>query len=163
MLVTCWVDRSSLFLAKKSCAEHYPNESGGLIFGYKANDREFVVNHISKPGPQATHGPIGFVPDYEHDTSYSEILFQESNGQSRYLGDWHSHPKTERSYLSRADKQALKNILHSDEASLVTVLAIVFAGSEQDWTPCAWAAELVKRLYFFEALAVVKAEIKLFD
>lgn len=159
-----WTQAEALKTAFEASSASYPNESGGLLFGYRASRFEFVIEQISGPGPRAVHGPRSFIPDYDHDSKLALEIHERSTGEVGYLGDWHSHPNTTRSYLSRKDRSALRNILNSEDAKLTTVLSMVLSGiGDGNWSYQAWAAELVRRFIIFDTVAAVPVKLIIFD
>lgn len=164
MQLTVWLRNSALRDTFKTCSQFFPNEAGGLLFGYRASTTEFVIEEISGPGPFAKHSPHAFVPDYEHDELLALQKFENSGGNARYLGDWHSHPNKSNSYLSRRDRSALRSILRSEDAQLNSALSMIFSGThEEGWDPKIWVAELVQTLLVFERISTTPATLKLYD
>lgn len=162
--LTVWLKRSALEKAIEVSARAFPMEAGGLLLGYRASATEYVVEQISGPGPDAKHSPRSFIPDYEHDEKHVQEIYDLSNGETIYLGDWHSHPNTSTSYLSSKDRGALRNILKSESAQLDAAISIILAGStKSNWTHRAWVAELVQTFMVFHRVAAVPAIVKLYD
>jgi integrative and conjugative element protein (TIGR02256 family) len=164
MQLKVWLNKSAMQSAFAESDLAFPNETGGLLFGYRAANSEFVIERISGPGPQAVHNRRSFIPDYAHDTELALEVHAESQGNITYLGDWHSHPNTSRSYLSRKDRLAISSVLNSNESNLDTALTMVIAGfGDGDWNYRIWIAELVKTFLIFDRLAAIPAQLELFE
>lgn len=162
-IVKVWVPRTEIQNAMTSCDDKFPNESGGLLFGYRASTNDFVVEHISNPGPKAEHGSRRYVPDYGFDEAYALNLHKRSGGKTTYLGDWHSHPSEFSSSLSWKDRKASKRIILSEEAGISTALSMLLFGTKGRWNTRVWACELETSFVFLHSLVTIRAEIKLYN
>lgn len=69
-----------------------PRETGGILIGYWTRSYRVVITHATGPGPQARHGYSSFMPDHAYCQRVLDEVFDETQGELTYLGDWHSHP-----------------------------------------------------------------------
>jgi len=99
------------------------NETGGLLVGY-AEMAAVVVTRVVGPGPQATHTPHSFQPDYAFHESMLEEIHAESGGVEGYLGDWHTHPDGSL-HLSRKDLAVLRQIAQHPDSGLAHPLMLI--------------------------------------
>jgi integrative and conjugative element protein (TIGR02256 family) len=139
--VKTWIPMTAVERLANAAAAEYPLETGGLIIGYWANSREAVITGVSLSGPKARHSRYSYRPDYEHDIEVIRNVYDASAGVQTYLGDWHTHPNTTRSYLSFKDRRALHRIANSPEARAPRPLGMVCAGSGAEWRPKVWVGE----------------------
>lgn len=111
-----------------SVGKHFPKETGGLIAGELVSESEWIVTDVTMPGSGAVHKSHSYVPDNEHDTKEIARIYRETNCQSVYLGDWHSHPNST-SYMSGKDKRALRSIAEFKDARIQWPIMIVLGTS----------------------------------
>src|SRR5262245_48920525 len=91
-----WLASDQVETALADCKMWAPDaETGGLLLGYVADDGDRVITRITTSGPNAVHGRDRFVPDYDFDDATIDSIFQQSAGLAQYLGDWHSHPRSD--------------------------------------------------------------------
>lgn len=82
----------------------FPSETGGILVG-KWIDQEIIIEHATKPGPNAYHSSHSFKRDGDYSQSILNELVLTSNGNDDYIGEWHSHPIN--SKPSKVDLNAL--------------------------------------------------------
>lgn len=111
-------------------SQHAPNETGGLLIGYRHTESETVITGIIGPGPGARHLPKTFIPDTDWQAQELADRYDKAARRIQYLGDWHTHPGGNTS-LSRTDKQTLRTIASYRDARCPTPLMIVIAGQEE--------------------------------
>lgn len=107
---------SSLFLLR---------ETGGIIIGYRTKQLDIVITHVSGPGPKAVHYFCNFDIDHEYAQYALDYIFDETEGELSFLGDWHTHPLMSTS-LSDRDKMTIKDIASNKNFMCEKPLAIVF-------------------------------------
>lgn len=93
--------------------EFLPYETGGILLGYTDVQRNLVVTEVVGPGPNAVHQEDYFLPDGSFQQKEINTAFVKSEGETTYLGDWHSHP-FKKPYLSSLDLSTLQNIAKHD-------------------------------------------------
>lgn len=162
-LATVWISAGAVRQINDDADEFYPLETGGLLFGYRVNNREFVVEKISSAGPNSLHYPFRYVPDYEHDERVAINLYRKSDSRLSYLGDWHSHPNTTTPYLSRKDKKALKQIAKSPDSGTESPLSIIAAGNLEGWNCRCWIGEIARVAFGFGFIVAFPTTINEFD
>lgn len=142
-MTTAWLAQSVLDTMIVEADREGPYETGGILFGYRnPTQNAVVINEIVGPGPNATHGPFEFEPDYEYQTEQTSFLYEKSTPvPAYYLGDWHTH-LANASRLSPKDKKTLKTIARDPDAHAPKPIMLVlkYAGH---WSPVVW--ELYRR------------------
>lgn len=108
-----------------------PLEVGGILLGYR-NASAWVLTHVVGPGPGAHHGRFGFTPDDAFHREAATRIFKDTDGISRYLGDWHTHPGSG-ARLSSIDKRTLRRIARSREAQCPVPLMMVLGYGDPTW------------------------------
>lgn len=138
-----WLSVAEHEALTREAARTYPNETGGILLGYTAEDETIVVRAIIGPGPNAIHRPTSFVPDHTYQDREVARGYENSGRLWTYLGDWHSHPGgTTR--LSTTDRRTLRRIARAPEARVTQPLMLIVAGKPHAWrirvhrlmTPC---------------------------
>lgn len=137
-----WISQSVLVRIRQEAEKKAPLETGGLLIGYvSTDDDDVVITDMIGPGPRAKHLKWTFRPDYIHHRKEVARIFDESEGDLTYLGDWHSHPSAP-SYLSFLDKHALRNIARFPGNHINRPIMMVLGGVDREkrcvWTPCVW-------------------------
>jgi integrative and conjugative element protein (TIGR02256 family) len=112
--------------------QHAPNETGGLLLGYRHTPNEIVITETIGPGPAAVHRRIGFNPDTEWQARELSRRYAEAERRIHYLGDWHTHPGGKTS-MSRIDRQTLGVIARYPDARCPRPVMAVLAGGDP-WT-----------------------------
>ena len=102
-----------------------PYETGGILLGYIDVQVNLVVTKIVGPGPEAVHQENYFLPDGTFQQKEINKTFEETEGETTYLGDWHSHPY-KKPYLSAVDLNTLQKIaIHKTSGTNEPVFLIV--------------------------------------
>lgn len=129
----------TLWVAKRAYAEmldlaqqHRPLETGGMLLGYEANDQTVVVTKLIGPGPNAKHGRFHFTPDGAYQQAELEKHFWATDGRETYLGDWHTHPKSN-SAPSVIDKHTLARIANEPQSGTAHPVMAIIAGGSGTW------------------------------
>jgi integrative and conjugative element protein (TIGR02256 family) len=110
-------------------AEHAPNETGGILLGYRVSPAEIVITDAIGPGPDADHRRTGFDPDADWQAAELARRYDATNRRVHYLGDWHTHPGGT-STLSRTDRRTLREIARHRDARCPHPVMAVLAGGE---------------------------------
>ena len=109
-------------------AEHFPNETGGVLMGYWGqSSTDVLITQIIGPGPDAIHESIRFVPDRDYHLRQVAITYEKSDRYWTYLGDWHVHPEGS-IRLSRVDKRTMRNIALYEPARTSNPLMLLMGG-----------------------------------
>lgn len=143
-----WVTESAMFTMLQFAKERYPNETGGMLLGYEADNGEAVITALIGPGPAAKHRRHSFVPDAEFQQAALEAHFFKTNGQETYLGDWHTHPNSSYS-LSPVDKKTLAQIAATPTSGTRNPIMAILGGESGTWVLGAVRFLGVKRNLFF--------------
>ncbi len=137
-MTTAWLAQSVLDAMRIEANQAEPDETGGILLGYRAaTQNAVVINGIVGPGPKATHEPFEFEPDYEYQAEQISLLYEKGNPVPvYYLGDWHTHLH-DISSLSLKDKRTLKTIARDPEAHAPrpVMLVLKYSGC---WRPVIW-------------------------
>lgn len=91
-MTIAWIRNDVQYVLERTAREALPNEIGGLLVGYRADNGELVIQEMIGPGPKARHSPFRFVPDHSWQCDRLDAVYHDSNGRLIYLGDWHTHP-----------------------------------------------------------------------
>lgn len=119
-----WLKESAYNAILIEALRQVPYETGGVLIGYWGNYWEAVVTEVIGPGPEAIHKKRSFVPDHIYHEHEIEKSYSKSGRTETYLGDWHTHPKTN-AYLSSQDKSTIYRIADHEEARLEKPLMII--------------------------------------
>lgn len=99
-------------------------ETGGVLLGEYAGE-EILVHAVSGPGKCSKRTRNGIVLDTQYAQGCIDIALTMSNGRTRFLGEWHSHPAPPYVPSSR-DTKALKQLANSAVANIdIPVILIV--------------------------------------
>lgn len=110
----------------------FPLETGGMLLGYVADNRDVVVTAIIGPGPKAIHRRYGFVPDAEYQQAELSAHHLITNGRETYLGDWHTHPRGSTT-LSPVDKRTLTRIARTPSSGIAEPIMAILGGGKENW------------------------------
>lgn len=145
---------------RAEAARRDPYETGGVLLGYLAEDAAVVADMVG-PGPDALHGPNGFVPDAE----FQEVEIARRYGASgrivTYMGDWHSHPRG-LGRVSRLDLRTLHAIAREPAARVpAPIMLIVFDGDP--WRLAAWIWAPIRIPYLATIPRATEIRLELFE
>ena len=101
------VDQQLLSFIIHESIDKDPLETGGILAGYRENGI-IKITFVTGPGPKAVHTQALFLRDGEYCQSELDKIFDQTNGMTDYLGEWHSHPFD--IGPSRRDKYSLREI-----------------------------------------------------
>lgn len=104
-------------------------ETGGVLMGYYTVKNEIVITHCSSPGPNAKQKKHSIFFDITHAQKFVNKIYNETCGNSTYLGDWHSHTSPVLC-PSITDKRELTNIVKSKASRLQFPLMIICSMDE---------------------------------
>ncbi len=103
----CSIDQQLLSFIIQESRKKYPKETGGILAGYRENGI-IKITFVTGPGPNAMHTRASFLRDGEYCQRELDKIFEQTNGKTDYLGEWHSHPFD--IGPSRRDKDSLREI-----------------------------------------------------
>lgn len=112
-----WLSKQSLKRLFNDAFRWFPKETGGVLVGYTALNKDLVITDLFCAGPLAEHHASYYIPDYLHDQKKVEQVYFETGGTEVYLGDWHTHPYSN-ALLSKTDRQTLIAISNYAEARI---------------------------------------------
>lgn len=119
-----WLKESAYNTILVETIKQMPFETGGVLIGYWGNEWEAVVTEVIGPGPKAIHKKYSFVPDHKYHEREIREAYVKTGRTETYLGDWHTHPKTN-AYLSNQDKSTIYKIADYKEARLEKPLMMI--------------------------------------
>jgi integrative and conjugative element protein (TIGR02256 family) len=122
-----WITRTAQEQLIAAATKANPNETGGVLMGYRAEGNTIAVSHVIGPGPHSTQTPITFVPDDEFHRAEVARVYDDTGRISVYLGDWHSHPGGAGA-LSTTDLRTLRRIGSSASARAPEPLMVIVSG-----------------------------------
>jgi integrative and conjugative element protein (TIGR02256 family) len=122
-----WLARNIVADLIAEAARALPNETGGVLLGYRAANDTRVVMAIVGPGPRAHHARDHFVPDQTYQEEAIARIYTASDHVWTYLGDWHTHPGSDARPSSR-DLRTLRRIANAKEARVPQPLMLIAAG-----------------------------------
>jgi integrative and conjugative element protein (TIGR02256 family) len=113
----------------------FPEESGGVLLGYRYPSRREptrVVRQIG-PGPKAVHRRHRFEPDGKWQDEEIGRAYEASGRILTYLGDWHSHPGGG-GRPSGLDRSTAGAIAEFEEARASQPLFLILHGGRTEWS-----------------------------
>lgn len=126
---------------EQEAARTYPEETGGVLLGFRDRDDEEVVQVMTQvgPGPDAVHERHRFQPDSCWQDDQIARIYQESGRIATYLGDWHSHPGGSPK-PSKLDRSTARRIARCKDARAPRPLMLILGGQPGSWSPAAYCA-----------------------
>lgn len=91
MIAYCRLATEPLNFIVAESAQHFPNETGGMLVG-KVVDDCVLITHATGPGPMALHSRYEFRRDGEYSQEILDQIVADTKGAYDYIGEWHSHP-----------------------------------------------------------------------
>lgn len=105
LLISDALLREIEILARK----YYPNEHGGLLLGsYNLDSKEANITALIKPRKFESN-KMSFIRSPEGLNEIIKKAYDETNGTTIYIGEWHSHPDCP-AIPSRVDKDTIHQI-----------------------------------------------------
>jgi len=125
MAKSFWINSNALMYMEQLSNDANYVETGGILMGYIGKNEEAVVTIAIGSGTNATHSRHHFIPDDDYHKEAMDKVYNESDCNITYLGDWHSHPEGGAT-LSLKDRITLGRIgnAHSPYGSLPFMLVL---------------------------------------
>lgn len=133
VMANIWISQQFIDEIITDIEKYAPLETGGIFFGYCADNGDVVVTDLIDAGADAKRSGYSFEPEQEYQLAEIERLFILSNGKTTYLGDWHSHPDSS-PVLSRKDEITLLKIALSTEARCPAPIMVVVGSQPEKWS-----------------------------
>lgn len=127
-----WISRNASAALQEEADRAYPNETGGVLAGYRANNNEIVIFEVVGPGPNAVHGQHGFTPDHSWQCGQLQTLYGDTSGEWVYIGDWHTHPNG-MPRMSWIDRRTLRRIAKHPHANTAQPMMLIGGGAPHRW------------------------------
>jgi len=118
-----WLEPTARETISVEAAKRRLLETGGPLFGYEV-DRGLVVVRALGPGPRTRHHRRRLVPHPGDTQVIIDAVFEESKGQLRYLGDWHTHPQG-RAFPSGTDVESAGAIAVDGDVGIERPLVLI--------------------------------------
>lgn len=132
-MTIAWIRNSVLYDLEGTAQNGLPNETGGLLVGYRADNGQVVIQELVGPGPKARHSPVRFVPDHVWQCERLDAIYHESNSRFVYVGDWHTHPRGVPE-MSTLDRRTLRNIARHPGIGSVQPLMLIGGNATGIWS-----------------------------
>lgn len=126
---------------------HSPNEFGGILIGHYAPDKRMAHLTAVIPAKAYQASPTRFERRAELLNEYLENLREATQGQTHYLGEWHTHPN-QRAFPSQLDRKALSDIAADPQVEIANPLLIII-GAHHGKPECSCYVQYRQTLYPF--------------
>jgi len=137
-----WIKQTLVDALVVEADQGHPMETGGVLVGYwSTNGCDAVVTAVIGPGPNAVHRKDGFIPDYVYQEAEIAAHYAASARRHSYLGDWHTHPNSDQTWLSWQDRRTLGRIATAPEARSPKPVMAILAGEPGNWSAAVWEGE----------------------
>ncbi|MFN4314356.1 MAG: Mov34/MPN/PAD-1 family protein [Chitinophagaceae bacterium] len=107
---------------KRYIVNHYPNECGGVFVGKIEGDTATIEKMMVPQRFRST--PLFFTRIADFINKWLVRVFKQSNGETIYLGEWHSHPNG-RPYASTTDFNSMRKIAANTDVRIETPLLLI--------------------------------------
>lgn len=118
------------------CRREAPNETGGILVGYRCDTAVHVTGFIG-PGPRAKRTRASFVRDGEFAQRMLDDIVARTGGASNYLGEWHSHPAPVEP--SGRDEKSIRWVAANAAYDCLDPLLVVATLERRSWSVRAFA------------------------
>ena len=99
-------------------------ERGGVLAGYRARGRRWVITHVSPPSARSLAGLFWVRRDRKDAQRFINRVFAETDGVVNYLGEWHTHPES-RPTPSACDRKMLSDLLANSRLEIDFLLGAI--------------------------------------
>jgi integrative and conjugative element protein (TIGR02256 family) len=108
---------------KKQVIKHYPKECGGIFVGKIINDNEALIEKMMVPR-KFYSTRVFFLRVTGFLNKWLERVFNQSQGELYYLGEWHSHPDAA-PIPSWKDLDSMEKIAKNPDKRIQTPLLLI--------------------------------------
>lgn len=115
---------------KKNIIKYYPNECGGVFVG-QINNKTAVIEKMMMP-KRFKSTPFFFSRIADLINKWLERVFNQSNGNTIYLGEWHSHPNG-MPYPSSTDSKSMKKISLNPDVRIKTPILLIVGYNKKEF------------------------------
>ena len=158
-----WIEEDVADTLREEASFKYPLETGGVLLGYWVRPGwEAVILNVIGPGPKAVHERTWFKPDSEFHEREIARLFQETAGETLYLGDWHTHPDAAVPRPSPQDRRTVRRIAEELSAQAEQPLMLILGGAPTEWQTGAWVGSLWPRWSSMNGVIMRSAVLRIF-
>jgi integrative and conjugative element protein (TIGR02256 family) len=157
-----WMPKRVMSACAADADLYYPLESGGAFLGYRVGG-EIVVTEMVTGGLDALRTRASYQPDVSWQNARIAEHYARSGRKDEYLGDWHSHPDTQKAYLSRDDHVVLRKIIRTPGARCPRPVMSVLAGTKSNWSMTIWSAALTRRRWLGQRLLVTPESLAQYE
>jgi len=99
-------------------------ETGGVLVGYRREDKTWVIAKIMPPSPRNKRGRFWLKRDLPDAQKFVDKIHAESGGRFTYLGEWHTHPESSPT-PSALDKGMLYDILKGSQLATPFLFGLI--------------------------------------
>jgi integrative and conjugative element protein (TIGR02256 family) len=117
---------------KAECQRYYPRESGGVLIGHIQDGSTAVIDQMIMPRRFFSTRIFFSRPRFFINRQLKRI-WEESKGQTFYLGDWHCHPNMSSRY-SLTDYKAMVSIASNPDIKMKTPILIIVGYSPPEYS-----------------------------
>ena len=113
--------------------EYTPNETGGILIGTfdVINDAIYLVNCIDAP-LDSDRQPTSFLRGNEGVEDKLKLISEQTHGNLKYMGEWHSHPNKSNTKPSEKDIVQLDWLRKQAESQLFPYLMLIIGDKSYD-------------------------------
>lgn len=123
---TTVIDEGVVKIMRQYRSTVLPNETGGVLVGMVDQLRKRIYIADALPAPRdSVEFPTSFIRGCADLPGTLEQVFDESGGQLRYVGEWHSHPPGAGIAKSGADMKLLSELTNEVKASGLPGLMVI--------------------------------------
>ncbi len=110
-----------------------PNETGGILIGTfdVINDAIYLVNCIDAP-LDSDRQPTSFLRGNEGVEDKLKLISEQTHGNLKYMGEWHSHPNKSNTKPSEKDIVQLDWLRKQAESQLFPYLMLIIGDNSYD-------------------------------
>lgn len=124
------LDQSLIESMEKTARNHFPNEFGGVLVGkYSEDGRTVFLKNFICP-KKYKQSPIFFERETKFINRELKRIYEVSQGQLFYVGEWHTHPNM-RPIPSLHDLKSMQKLLAQD-IKINNPLLLIIGGTKYD-------------------------------
>ncbi|MDK8181709.1 Mov34/MPN/PAD-1 family protein [Paenibacillus sp. UMB4589-SE434] len=105
------------------------HEAGGILLGRLYGNEKVVIEQVSVPSRVDKSGRFFFDRNVKKAQQLVNQAWEDSNGEIRYLGEWHTHPESDPK-PSSVDRKLLRDML-KDTKMDIDYLFLIIVGIER--------------------------------
>lgn len=127
-----YISNEVLYKIKEQLLYHYPKEFGGVFIGFK--DRNLIIIQDILIPDHFENGKTLFVRHPGTLNDRLELIFNETEGRTSYIGEWHSHPNS-LANPSHTDINAMEEIAKDEKTGNPNPVLMIVKITEDIFEP----------------------------